>query len=163
MDTIIEAFHIDVKLLIAQAINFAIVLAVLYLFVLRPLTKVMNDRTKKIEKSLEDAKKIDEKLIKTEEDYKNSIAEARKEANAIVAKANQYADKKKQEALVKAHEEIGQIINEEKAQIQQEKAKILKEIKAEVAGLVVESLEKVLEEKIDSQQDEELIKKMLKK
>ena len=99
MDTIIEAFHVDVKLLIAQAFNFAIVFVVLYFFVLKPLTKVMNDRTKKIEKSLEDAKRIDDKLIKTEEDYKKVIADARKEAEGIMEKANQYAEKKKQEAI----------------------------------------------------------------
>jgi F-type H+-transporting ATPase subunit b len=163
MNTIIEAFHVDVTLLIAQAINFAIVFAVLYFFVLKPLTKIMNDRTKKIEKSLEDAKKIDDKLVKTEEDYKQAMAEARIEASGLIEKANQYAEKKKQEAVEKARAEIGQVINDEKAQILQEKARILKEIRAEVADLVSLSVAKVLEEKVDSKTDKEIIKKALKK
>jgi len=163
MDTILEAFHVDVKILIAQAINFAIVFAVLYFFVLKPLTKIMNDRTKKIEKSLEDAKSVEANLIKTENDYKEEMAKARREANEILEKANEQAEKKKAEMIVKAREEIGQAINEEKVKIQLEKAKILKEIKSEVADLVTLSLEKVLEEKVDVKTDKELIKKVLKK
>lgn len=162
MDTIIEAFHVDVKILIAQAFNFAIVFAVLYYFVFKPLTKVMNDRSKKIEKSLEDAQKIDAKLIKTEEEYKKVIADAKKEANDIIKRANEDAEKRKQDMVVKAREEIGQAINEEKAKIQIEKAAVLKELKKEVADLVLVSLEKVLGEKVDSKKDAEMIKKTMK-
>ena len=50
MDTIIESFHVDFKLLIAQAINFLIVFLVLYYFVFKPLLKVMKERSEKIEK-----------------------------------------------------------------------------------------------------------------
>jgi F0F1-type ATP synthase membrane subunit b/b' len=46
--------------------------------------------------------------------------------------------------------------------MQTEKAKTLKEIKREVAELVIDSLEKILEEKIDLKKDKELIKKTVK-
>ncbi|MBU4347469.1 F0F1 ATP synthase subunit B [Patescibacteria group bacterium] len=163
MDSLIETFHIDVKLLIAQIINFAIVFSVLYFFALKPLLKVMGERTKKIEKSIDDAEKIEEKLARSEEEYKKEIIRARKEAEIILEKAGQRAEERKQETIANAKEEIGQIINQEKAKIQQEKAKTLKEIKKEVADLVVASVEKVLSEKVDNQKDGELIKKMVKR
>ncbi|MBU4256904.1 F0F1 ATP synthase subunit B [Patescibacteria group bacterium] len=142
MDSLIETFHIDVKLLIAQIINFAIVFSVLYFFALKPLLKVMGERTKKIEKSIDDAEKIEEKLARSEEEYKKEIIRARKEAEIILEKAGQRAEERKQETIANAKEEIGQIINQEKAKIQQEKAKTLKEIKKEVADLVVASVER---------------------
>ncbi len=163
MENLIETFHIDIKLLIAQVINFAIVFAVLYFFALKPLMKVMQERTKKIEKSVDDAKKIEEKLIKSEEEYNKQITYAKKEANIILEKAGQQAEERKKETITKAKEEIGQIINQEKANMQQEKAKTLKEIKREMADLVVVSVEKVLEKKLDSKKDEELIRRMVKK
>jgi F0F1-type ATP synthase membrane subunit b/b' len=46
--------------------------------------------------------------------------------------------------------------------MQTEKAKTLKEIKREVAELVIDSLEKILEEKIDLKKDKELIKKAVR-
>ena len=163
MENLIETFHIDIKLLIAQVINFAIVFGVLYFFALKPLLKVMGDRTKKIEKSVDDAKKIEEKLSKTDEEYNKAIGKAKKEANIIMEKANVMAEEKREELIKKARTEIGQIINKEKEQMQTEKAKTLKEIKKEVADLVVVSLEKILEEKVDSKKDGELIKRMVKK
>jgi F-type H+-transporting ATPase subunit b len=162
MDSLIETFHIDAKLLFAQAINFAIVVSVLYFFAVKPLTKVMEERSKKIEKSLNEAKEIEEKLQKTDADYDAKIAEAKKDAALIMEKANEQAEVKRVEMLKKAKEEIGAVINEEKAKMQQEKAQVLKEIKGEVAELVTASLEKVLGEKIDSKKDREIIEKIVK-
>jgi len=162
MDNLIETFHLDLKLLIAQAINFAIVIAVLYFFALKPLMRTMKDRSVKIEKSLEDAKKIEEKLNKTETDYKEELAKAKKEALTILEKAQAQAEDKKQEMIDKAKIEIGQIINDEKATMQTEKAATLKAIKSEVAGLVISSVEKVLGKKMDAKEDKELIKKIVK-
>lgn len=162
MESLVSTFHIDVKLLIAQVINFGIVFAVLYFFALKPLLKVMADRSAKIEKSLEEAKEIEEKMNQAEGEYKKVVAEAKKEAVAVLAKAGELAEKKKEETIVKTREEIGQIINTEKEKMRQEKAQTIKEIKKEVADLVVLSLEKVLAEKIDPKKDKELIKKIVK-
>lgn len=162
MDSIIETFHLDIKLLIAQAVNFAIVFAVLYWFVIKPLSKIMGERTKKIEKSLEDAKEIEARLGNTKKDYDEIIAGGKIKANEIMEKASELADKKKAEMIVKAKEEIGIIINQEKAKLQADKAQALKEIKKEMAELVASSLEKILGEKIDAKKDNDLIKKSIK-
>jgi F0F1-type ATP synthase membrane subunit b/b' len=63
---------------------------------------------------------------------------------------------------VRAKEEIGQVINQERAKMQVEKSQVLKEIKKDIAGLVAESLEKILEKKMDKKEDSDLIKKILK-
>lgn len=162
MDSLIETFHIDARLLLAQVINFGIVFCVLYFFALKPLIKVMSDRTKKIEKSMDDAKKIEEKLANTEEEYSQTISRAKKEANDILEKVGVEAAKKEAEMIIKAKEDIGQIIEQEKAKMQIEKAKTLKEIKRDVSDLVITSVEKVLEKNIDSIQEKAIIKKMIK-
>ena len=161
MDGIIETFHLDIRLLVAQMINFAIVISVLYFFALKPLMKVMEERSKKIEKSLDDAKKIEEKLEKTDADYKETVSKAKKEANAVIEKATAQAEEKKNEMIAKAKEDIGVIINEEKAKIQIEKGEVLKELKKEVAKMVSSSLEKVLEQKVDDKLDKEIIEKIV--
>ena len=144
-------------------INFAIVISILYFFALKPLLKVMNDRTVRIEKGLEDAKNIEKKLAETEGDYQKKLDEAKKVASNILEKANEQAEKRREQMITKAKAEIGQIINDEKEQIQAEKAKILLEIKKEVSGLVIASMEKVLKKKIDSAEDKRLIEKMIEK
>lgn len=163
MEAIIETFHIDLRLLIAQAVNFAIVFFVLYLFALKPLMKIMGERTNKIEKSLKDAKKVEERILEIENDYNAALAKAKKEAALIMEKASELSEKKKAEMIIKAKDEIGQIINQEKTKMQSEKAKVLKEIKKEMGDLIILSVEKVLAEKIDNKKDKELIKKIVTK
>jgi len=162
MDSLIETFHIDVKLIIAQMINFAIVFSVLYWFAFKPLSKVMAERTSKIEKGLADAQKVEEKLAETEREFNKALVQAKKQANQILEKAAVDAEAGKQQMTAKAKEEIGAIINREKQKMQAEKRQTLEEIKAEVAGLVAVSVEKILGEKVDSKKDKEIIKKIIK-
>ena len=162
MENLVETFHLDLKLIIAQTINFAIVFAALYWFAFKPLAKIMGERTKKIEKSLADAKKIEEKLSQTEKEYNRELALAKREANLILEKAAGSADARKAEMVARAKEEIGQIINQEKQKMQAEKRETLKEIRKDVAGLVIMAVEKVLGEKIDEKKDREMIKRIIK-
>jgi len=162
MDSLIETFHIDWHLLLAQIVNFAIVFAVLYWFAFKPLAKVMAERTSKIEKGLLDAKRVEEKLSQTRAEFDQAMVEAKKQANAILAKAAVDADARKQEMIARTKEEIGQIINQERQKMQTEKAVTLKEIKKEVADLVIAAVEKVLGEKLDAKKDKEMIRKIIK-
>lgn len=162
MESLISTFHIDLKLFIAQLINFAIVFSVLYFMAFKPLVKTMSERTEKIDKSLKDADEIEKRLVLTEKDRDEIIKAAKVEANVIVEEAAKRGDEKRNEALVKAKEEIGQVINAEKAKLVRDKAETLKEIKQEVADLVIMTVEKLLNEKMTGDKDRELIKKMLK-
>jgi len=162
MESLIETFHVDIKLLLAQVINFAIVFGILYYFALKPLMKILAERTEKIEKSLADAKDIETKLLNTEEEYKKVIAEAKKEAFAIIEEGKKAGDEKRDQAIKKAKEEIGEIINKEKEKMQADKAETLKEIRKEITGLITLSLEKVLADGMDAKRDGDLIKKAVK-
>ena len=152
----------DVKLLVAQLVNFAIVFFVLYFFAFKPLVKVMTDRSAKIDKSLQDADAIEKRLSLTEKEREEILAAAKKQANLIIEEADKRGEKRKGELLAKAKEEIGQVINNEKAKLVSEKAETLKEIKKEVAELVILTAEKLLNEKMTSDKDRELIKKLVK-
>ncbi len=162
MDSLVSTFHLDLGLFLAQAVNFAIVLAVLYYFAFKPIAKVMNERSEKIEKSLADAKEIEAKLADTEKERQEVINEAKKAASLLLEEANRQGEVRQQEMIVKAREEIGQMMNSEKEKMQAEKAKTLKELKAETADLVILTVEKLLKEKLDGAKDEELIAKLVK-
>lgn len=162
MENLIETFHIDWRLFIAQLINFVIVFSVLYWFAFKPLAKVMAERSDKIAKSMDDAKKVEEKLAETQEEFNKVISEAKKQANSILEKAGSDAEVRRQAELKRAKEEIGAIINQEKQKMQTEKAATLKEIKKEVADLVIIAVEKVIGEKMDEKKDREMLKKIIK-
>ncbi|GBD34335.1 ATP synthase subunit b [bacterium HR35] len=63
MEKLFEAFGIDLKILISQAINFFIVFFVIYKFFVKPLNQVIEERKRKIEEGLK-LRKEAEKLLK---------------------------------------------------------------------------------------------------
>ena len=48
MDQLLHAFGIDVKLLLAQAVNFGVLLVVLWLVLYKPVMKTLDERKAKI-------------------------------------------------------------------------------------------------------------------
>ncbi|MFO7806856.1 MAG: F0F1 ATP synthase subunit B [Candidatus Moraniibacteriota bacterium] len=162
MEAIIESFHLDLKILIAQLINFSVVLIVLYKFAYKPLLKKMNERTEVIQKGLEDAKKSQEQLSEAEKVKEQKIIEARKEAKEILEEARQRAEDNKREITEKSKEEGQKIIEEAREQINKEKEKMLKEVKSRLGELTVLAVEKVLSEKIKEDGDKKLVEKAVK-
>lgn len=161
MQELISTFHIDAKLIIAQLVNFAIVLFVLKKFAYAPLMKTMNERTSKIEKGLKDAEESHKKLAEITEKEKEVLVEARKQAQEIVAKSEAAANKTKDEILENAKVQSEKIISDAQKKLEQDRDQMFKEIKAQVAELVVAAAGKVIGEKIDSEKDKALIERII--
>lgn len=144
MDSIISTFHIDWKTIIAQMINFGVVFAVLYFFALKPLTKIMKERTKKIEKGIEDAKENQVLLDKSKREYDESLEKAKRDANTLYQEMKKEAQEKKTEMLEDAKKEVANIIENGRKTLESEKIKMIAEAKKEVANLVIKVTEKVI-------------------
>lgn len=162
MDALIDTFHIDWKLIIAQMVNFAIVIIVLYKFAIKPLGKLMDERSTKIASGLTDAKKHKDLLDETEAEYKKVIAEARKESQILVSEAKRDAERVREELIVKATLDSQKLVENGRMELEAEKAKMIGEAKKELANLVVSSAEKILgtvmDEKLKSKISEGAVK-----
>lgn len=161
MEELIKTFHIDYKLLSAQMVNFAIVIAVLYKFAYKPLLAKMDERSETIEKGLKDAQKAGEKLEAAAKERERHIQEAKKEARQIIDEAQKQSDRNKEDAVGQARVDAQRVVDQAKKQIQAEKEKMVVEIKKEIGTLVVAVAKKVIDEKLDGKKDEELIEKAI--
>ncbi len=159
MSELLSKLGIDWKLLIAQIINFLVLLFVLYKFAYGPVLAMLDKRTKKIEQGLKDADEAHKKLAESEEKQKEILRKARTEAKDIVEKAHLQAEKSKSEIAGEAKKQSDKIIANAKDQIEQEKNKMITEVKSEIGSLVVAATEKIIGEKIDEKKDKELIEK----
>ncbi|MBI2630850.1 F0F1 ATP synthase subunit B [Candidatus Nomurabacteria bacterium] len=149
MDSIISTFHIDWKIIIAQAINFGVVFAVLYIFALKPLSKLMAERSEKIAKGVDDAKTNAYMLAKTEEEYNTAIAKAKAEANKIFQEGKKEAETKRAEMLETAKNEVASVVENGKKTLEAEKVKMVEEAKKEIIALSMLATEKLIKEKPD--------------
>ena len=157
MDSFIETFHIDWKIIIAQGLNFAIVLFVLYFLLIKPLKKAMSERATTIESGLYDAKCNAEILGNTKKEYDQIISKARTEAHTIFQEGKNEAESKKAEMLENAKKEVDNMIINGKKILESEKAKIIEEAKKEIVSLVVLSTEKLLESHPDEKSESKAI------
>jgi F-type H+-transporting ATPase subunit b len=159
---VLSLLGINWKLFIAQLINFSIIVFVLWRWVFRPVTAALTARTKKIEESLEQAKKIQEEKDALVEHKRQELIRSQEEYEKIVAEAQSQAGKQKQEILAEAGVQSEKMIKAAESRIASEREKMLFEVKEELAGLVIEATEKVIAQKLDPKKDMQLIKESLK-
>ena len=158
---LLGSLGINGQLFLFQLINFAIVMAVLWFLILKPLTKKMAERQKMIDDSIENSKRVEENLRRSEKAYQDKVDEAKVESNKIIEKAGGEAEKLSADLKDKAKKEIETLVETARRNIKNEKAAMSAELKAETANLVVAALEKILSEKIDDKKDKKIIDEML--
>jgi F-type H+-transporting ATPase subunit b len=153
---------INGKLLLAQIVNFLVLLFVLYKFAYGPVLKLLSERTEKIEKGLKDAEDAQKKLVEITEKEKAVLVEARKQAQEIVAKAEEVAVKNKEEIMAASKIESEKILSDAGKKIEIEKVQMMQDVKKQVAELIVLATGKVIDEKIDAEKDKKLISEAIK-
>ena len=149
MESIISTFHIDWKIIIAQAVNFGVVFVVLYIFALKPLSKLMAERSEKIAKGIDDAKANANLLEKTRAEYDEALQKARLEANKIFQDGKKEAEAKKTLMLEEAKKETTTIIENGKKMLEAEKTKMVEDAKKDIVNLAMLATEKLLSTKQD--------------
>ena len=152
---------IDWKLLLAQVVNFVVVLLVLKRFAYQPMLKLLDERTAKIEKGLVDAESASRKLSEMEMKEKAVLADARTEAKRILAETDEAAAKRDAAKMTETEARVKKLLEESENKIAEDRKKMLEEAKRELAGTVLMAVEKVLSEKMDGAKEKELIERNL--
>ena len=114
-----EGLGLDIKLLIAQIVNFGLLFFILKKLLYKPIIKMLDDRKKTIEESLLNSKKIEEELNKLEE-----------RKSEVIGKVQREAQKEKESLIALAVEEKKNIIDEAKKSSEAIVAKSVKKIQA---------------------------------
>lgn len=151
MDSIIEvltSLGVNWKLLTMQALNFCIVAWVLYQFAFKPVLRTMDERQKKIADGLRYADEMKEKLAEAERQQQEVLRKAQQEAQQIVAEARtsakDYYDRQTQEAAAK----VEQLLERGRQANEVEHQRMLDELRREVSRLVVQTSAKVLSKEL---------------
>ncbi len=144
MQEFIEHFGIDWKLLLAQMVNFALLLFILRRFVYRPVLDVLQKRKQKIEEGIQFAKDAEFELKRIQELREEILEGAKRDGVNIVTEAEEKANHKKEEILQEALQKTEAAIVEAKRVIQEEKVKMTDSLQKETEELVLAGVAKVL-------------------
>ena len=158
---LISKLGIDWRLLIAQLINFIVLLLVLNHFLYQPILNILRDREDKVKKSLEDTKKIEEELLKIAKEREESLKNARLEAKDIIHTATSAASAQKEEILTVAKQEAESILAKAQKQNLATAQKIRTDIMSDLSDIVISITEQILAKKITKDTDKQMIKQSL--
>ncbi|KKP68430.1 MAG: ATP synthase subunit b [Candidatus Roizmanbacteria bacterium GW2011_GWA2_35_19] len=159
-----ENLGIDIKLLIAQMINFGLFFFIIKKFVTKPfLNFVEDEKNKEAEKA-----RLIEKITKQEEEYAKKERDLqmriKKEMEKALLAAKNDAKLVKEEMINEAKSEAAVIRENAKKEIIEDKEKLYSEIKSKIAELslvvVKQSLSDVLDDSTKRKISEKLIDKL---
>lgn len=159
----LEDLGIDGPSLIAFLVNFFLLLGLLTLVLYKPVTKMLDDRSAKIQEGLEQAELARAESVRAEAEVKAQIEAGRKEGQAIVAQANQVAERVKQEARDGAKQEAETLIARARAEIEREREEGFDQLRKEFVNLAMLAAEKVINQSLNKEAHQRLIEETLEK
>ncbi len=144
MESLLDAFGIDWKLLTAQLVNFGVLFVALTWLLYKPVMKTLDERSQKIAKGVEDAELASLKAATADEDAAKVVKGAETEAETIVSSARDLAGTEKARIVKEADARAAQIAADADARAKETAAKALRDSEKEVARLAVLAAEKIL-------------------
>ena len=147
--------------LLPAAVSFLIILVVASKFVWSPITAMLDERADNIRESLEraEAAKIDAERLLTE--YKQTMADARKEAGSILQQAKQAAEATRLEGTAKTQAEIDEMLSKARESIEGERRAAIASLQASVADLSVAVAGKLIGSELSADDHRAVIEKYI--
>jgi F-type H+-transporting ATPase subunit b len=152
---------INVPVLIAQIINFSFLLILMRLFIYKPVLKILDERRERIREGLSAAERGRETAAEANREAQAQIDAARTEGQAIVAQAQQVAQRLQEEGRVQATSQADALLERARSEIQLERDAAIAELRKEFADLTIAAAEKVIGQSLDRGAHQRLIDEAL--
>lgn len=160
---IFKNFGIDPLLLLAQVVNFLILLAILRKFFLDRILKFLKTREEKIKKGVEAGIKGEELLEKAKLQQKEMLNAARIEAELLLANSQKMAQELTVELKIKAEKEADRIIVQARNQAQVESDRIEKSLEEKTVKIAIAVVEAALKNLLKAEDQKRIIENLSKK
>lgn len=157
----IDALGFNLPALVAQIINFALLLIIFRLLLYKPLLRVLDERKQRIQEGLEASDEAKRRLAETEQEVAKEMDRARQEGQGLITQAQQISARIQEEARVAARSEAEQLLERARGEIQLERDSAIAELRREFADLTITAAERVIKEELDENKHRRLIQEVL--
>jgi len=156
-----SALGISVPLLVAQLVNFSILLVILRFTLYRPVLRMLDERKQRIAEGLNAAEIARREAASAQANIQAQLEAARKEGQEIVANAQAIATRIETEAKEQAAREREAALEKARNEIQLERDRAIAELRCEFAAITVAAAEKVINQSLDPQAHQRVIEETL--
>ena len=151
----------NVGLMIWTLLAFGVTLWVLSKFVFPRVQDALDKRQKAIEESIATSERVRTEAEKLLEEYRERLAEARGQADDIVARARKTGEAHENEILAEAKSKREEMMEQTRRDIEAETRRAIQEIRKEVADLTVAATEKVTRKTLTDEDQKRLVEEAL--
>jgi F-type H+-transporting ATPase subunit b len=144
MQEILTTFGIDWRLIVIQIFNFALLLALLWYFLYKPVLSMLDARKAKIEQGVRDAEAAGEKLAHAEEEKAAILKAAHGSAEEVLVRAKDAAVEKSAEVLADATQKGERMLTDAALKAREIEERARKESEDEIAKMAILAAEKIL-------------------
>jgi len=155
------AIGIEWNVLLAQLINFGILFGLLFGVLYKPMRRMFDERSARIKASMEQAEGIKEQMAQTQEQVREQLEAARREGQAILARATQMGEQLKEEAKQEAKQEAAAIVVMARAEIERERDAAIAQLRNQFVDLAIAAAEKVVSKTLDREKHRQMIEEVL--
>ncbi len=152
---------INLPSLIAYLVNFGILLAILALFVYKPLIRLMDQRAERIRESLAAADQARQEASSSREAIEEQLNEARREGQRLLDQAREASERFRGEEMERARNEAEAFVERARSDIQRERDSAITEVRNNFGDLAITAAERVIRRSLDRQAHQELIDQVL--
>ncbi len=143
------------------AVNFLFFLFVIQRLAFGPVSRLLAERRARIEQGLKDAEQARADRENAEQERLASLAEARREANDILARAQKVAQETRDADIAATREELERLRTRATEDIAAEKQRALSELRSEVADLALQAAGAVVRESMTGERQRRLVEEFL--
>ncbi len=152
-----EKLGINLGYLIAQILNFLIILALLKAWVYSPVLRMLAERRERIAKSLEDARVAEEARANAERDAQKRLSDAQIESQRIVAEASGKADQAAAGIRAQAEEDATRLLDQVRVEAEVERNRALADLRSQVIALSLAAAQRVIGSSLDENRQRQLV------
>lgn len=158
-----KTFGIEPTLLVAQIVNFLIILYLLKRFLYKPVLEMLKQREKTIREGLEKAEQARLLLERTQDEEKTILQKAQQQATRLVEEAKDHAVELMKQSEERSKQHTEKMITEAKDQIMKETRDAEKRLARNVSELAVAFLRKSLSDILSEREQKEIMTRAIQK
>jgi F-type H+-transporting ATPase subunit b len=161
MDKLFSGIGIEWPVLVTQFVSFILLFVILRFVAYKPILKMLDERSRRVKESLEQAEIVKAQSARSEEEVKKQIQAASQQGQEIILRATQTSEEIRAGAQDQAKKEAELLIEKARQAINAERESAVDEIRQEFADLTVLAAGKVIGQTLDKKSHKVLIDKVL--
>ncbi|HCK61413.1 MAG TPA: ATP synthase F0 subunit B [Gemmatimonadetes bacterium] len=154
-------YDINTGLSFWTLVVFAILVLILGKYAWGPILAAVDAREKGIQTALDEAAERNQEAEKLLANYKENLADARRQANELLAEGKAAGESIRMEIEEKARGEAQSIIERARAEIERERDAAIAEIRRESVDLALAAATRLVQENLDQEKDRVLVERYL--